>query len=203
MKKSRKKIFKFALIALIVSVLGITIVYAAMSKNIISIYPKQKDWNIHFANLSKAKINGSAYIVRHPRLTCTHIGDFAVSLSKPGDSITYEFDIVNEGSIDAKIGFYTGDTYLCLPRKHDTNCDWDGDGFNSKEDLHKINENITYRLYYKDTKSKIRVGDILKKKSSKRVVLVLSYNEESNELPVGKIQLNNLDKLIEYIQLYK
>ena len=138
--------------------------------------------------------------MENPKLTATHIGDYRVLLTKPGDSVTYEFDIVNDGYFDAIINYYTKNNNLCYPDYRYAHCDWNGNGYDDVEDLKTINSNITYTLKYLSNNKNVDIGDELKGKSKKRVVLKLTYNKDSNEMPKTKIILNGLDKIINYAQ---
>ena len=247
-----KTIKVLSLVALIISVLGLSIAFMAMSTNIISIKipPKIndiidadtglpddtadsdgssskskgnkdnkqddnkstnndstkhgqttsiKDWNIYFANLSKPIITGDAKVKKAPKLTATHIGNFEVNLRKPGDSVAYEFDIVNAGTLNAVISYYNDDASICT-FDSDVHCDWNGNNKNDSEDLEKINENIKYTLKYANNNSSIRQGDRLLSRTKRHVILKIEYDIDATELPEGRIYLDNLDKIINYVQ---
>ncbi len=99
-----------AIVALTVSVICTSIVYAMMS-TMLSINGESKieagAWEVKFSNLSKPTINGSASIDESPVLSDTSISGFDLSFSRPGDSVTYTFDVVNNGTMNAKIGTFT------------------------------------------------------------------------------------------------
>lgn len=113
MKENKQKNIKImAFIALIVSVLSLAIAYTAMSKtakiNKNSTITDSR-WNVHFDNL-ESKTYGSAKIIKYPALKYdkTYIGDFSISLTKPGDSVLFTYDVINSGSLKAK---YEKNTY--------------------------------------------------------------------------------------------
>lgn len=102
-----------ALAVLGVILLGMTIAYAALQTNLnISGTAETTaiEWDIHFDKFAKGTVVGSATGPTAEELgskvTSTSISDLAISLPKPGDSITYTFDIVNAGTIDAKLNSY-------------------------------------------------------------------------------------------------
>lgn len=158
-----------------------------------------KNWNIYFANLSKPIITGDAKVKKAPKLTATHIGNFEVNLTKPGDSVAYEFDIVNAGTLNAVISYYNKDASICT-FDNDVHCDWNGNNKNDPEDLEKINENIKYALKYANNNSSVSVGDRLLSRTKRHVILKIEYDIDATELPEGKIYLDNLDKVINYVQ---
>ncbi len=105
MEKSRKmKII--SLIVLVVMVLGLTVAFAALSQTLTingSATVNTASWDIHFENLTLSEKTGTAEVSGTPSLTGTVISGIDVSLNKPGDKIVYEFDLVNNGSIEAKL----------------------------------------------------------------------------------------------------
>ncbi len=105
MEKERK-IKTLSLVALIVAVLGLTVAFATLSKTLTINGTASVDaaqWDIHFENLSEPKITGAAEVLEAPTLTNDSFMGLNVKLTKPGDSVTYTFDIVNKGTIAAKI----------------------------------------------------------------------------------------------------
>lgn len=98
-----KSVRVIAMIGICVLVLGLAIGYSALSTNLnitTKTTLKGSTWSIKFANISEANITGSATEVTAPVLTATSI-DLDISLLKPGDTISYTFDVVNDGTIDA------------------------------------------------------------------------------------------------------
>lgn len=59
-------------------------------------------WNIHFTNMIQKSIVGEAKAINKPDYTSTK-ATFSVSLTSPGDSITYELTVKNSGSLDAVV----------------------------------------------------------------------------------------------------
>ena len=113
MNSNKKNI---ALAVLGVILLGMTIAYAALQTNLSiggSVNVPAVSWNVHFANFEKGTVTGSATgpsaseLTSGGHLTATSISNLNISLPRPGDSITYTWDIVNEGSIEAKLNSYS------------------------------------------------------------------------------------------------
>ena len=105
MEKTRK-VKIISLCALLVAVLGLTVAFAALSQTLTingSAAVNTASWDIHFENLTLSEKTGTAEVSGTPQLTGTVISGIDVSLNKPGDKIVYEFDLVNNGSIEAKL----------------------------------------------------------------------------------------------------
>lgn len=58
-------------------------------------------WSIYFSNLSTPTITGDVEITR-ANLSTTMF-DLKATLTKPGDSVSFTFDVVNGGILDAKL----------------------------------------------------------------------------------------------------
>ena len=105
-KERRLKVL--SLVALIVAVLGLTIAFAALSQTL-TINGRasmgSSQWDVHFENLSNANITGDATEVSKPQITDGGItvNNMNVSLVKPKDKVEYTVEIVNDGSITAKV----------------------------------------------------------------------------------------------------
>ena len=104
MEKTRK-VKIISLIVLVVMILCLTVAFAALSQTLTingSAAVNTASWDIHFENLTLSEKTGTAEVSGTPQLTGTAISGIDVSLNKPGDKIVYEFDLVNNGSIEAK-----------------------------------------------------------------------------------------------------
>ena len=210
MEKERR-IKTLSLVALIVAVLGLTVAFAALSQTLTingTASINSATWDVHFANLSEASTTGDASVSTPPTLNATSISDFEAVLTKPGDSITYEFDIVNGGTIDATISNFTEDVGFCTSligsQVNDDNdasyCDLDDSNDVTESDISIANNNFTYTLTYKDGGEKVKRGDTLGKGETKRVVLKLEFNADSDWLPTHDLKFPDLEKAIEYTQ---
>ena len=104
MEKERK-IKVLSLVALIVAVLGLTVAFASLSQMLTINGTANVDaasWDIHFENLTSDTID-DAMVNAEPTLSATKITGIDVTLTKPNDGATFLVDIVNGGTIDAKI----------------------------------------------------------------------------------------------------
>ena len=92
-----------------------TVAYAALTTNLkiagtAEVNPVR--WDIHFADWSEPSITGTASQDTAAEQTAldapvTKIAGLKVILNKPGDSITYNFKIVNDGTINATRATYS------------------------------------------------------------------------------------------------
>ena len=78
--------------------------YAAFSSklNILGISTIDSDWNVKIINVTVKNVFGNADKAIEPVYSSTS-ATFKTNLEKPGDSMTYEVTIANEGDIDAKV----------------------------------------------------------------------------------------------------
>lgn len=106
--EKQRKIKILALIAMAAAVLGLTVAFAFISTTLKingSATFTGAAWDIHFDNLSEAKITGDAKEVTRPQITDggITINNLNVSLLKPMDKIVYTVDVVNSGKMTAEI----------------------------------------------------------------------------------------------------
>ncbi len=189
MEKERK-IKVLSLVALIVAVLGLTVAFAALSQTLTingSASVDAATWDIHFANLSEPVIEGAATTTK-PSLSGTSITGYTATVTKPGDSVIYEFDIVNAGTVDALISSVDmpQKILLCMNNKLDESCnnfDFNNDNYINSTDLGVYVEMIKYGLYYSDTGKLVKKNDVLNAGETKRVKLVVEYNYNAEKLP--------------------
>ncbi len=194
MEKERKT-KTLATVALIVAVLGLTVAFAAMSTTLTingTAEVNTASWDIHFENLASAVTTGDASETQAPTIQVgadskpnTKIGDFEVQLTKPGDSVTYTFDVKNTGTIDATLGTLTIGTPVCTSN---TSVD---------EDETIVCDNLTYELTYTDG-GKVNQGDALNRGETKNLTLKLSF--DGDQLPSDDVSISGLDVTMIYNQ---
>ena len=100
-KKRSRTILLFSLIGVMICM---AIGYAAFSANlnITGTSTITSDWDVKITNITSGSIVGKARDIETPQHTET-TANFKAGLSAPGDSITYDIKIQNEGNIDATI----------------------------------------------------------------------------------------------------
>ena len=192
MKENKKTLYSFVALALVLSVIGISVGFAAMSTQLdlngtASVVPAT--WKIKFNNLSSPAITGGATVVTAPTITSdTHIGNYEVQLSKPGDQVVYTFDIQNTGSIDAELSTYTFATPTIT-----------GTGTSAAADETTVRSNLVYSLTYADG-SAINVNDVLNAGDTVSLKLTVGYNATATALPVNTVTITGMDVTFVYGQ---
>ena len=193
MKDNRKVLYGLVALALVLSVVGISIGFASMSQDLTisgSAEVVPATWKIKFANLSSPTIAGDATVDTAPTITGdTHIGNYAVTLTKPGDSVTYTFDVVNQGTIDAEL--------TALVKAVPT---FTASGSNNgANDTTTVQSNLVYTLTYDDD-SAISVNDELDANDSVTLKLVVGYNTNATALPEDSVSITGMDITLTYGQ---
>lgn len=188
----KKRQIKFlALGAIVVAVAGMSFSFASMSTQLdIKGFATMgsADWDVHFENLSNVKLVGQALEITHPTITnkSTTISAFDVKLQSPQDSISYTFEIVNAGGMNAKV------TTLNIA---DPVCETDSK--TESEDTSLVCQNLEYTLTYTNG-NPVKVGDVLTKNTKEHVELKLLYKGDT--LPVEEVRITNLGITMLYSQ---
>jgi hypothetical protein len=187
----RRKTKIVAIIVLLISIICTTVAFAVMSTTLTingTGLMDPENWEVKFANLSSS-ITGAASITTAATIqNDTTIGDFVIKLTKPGDSATYTFDVVNDGSIDAKLITLTKGT----PSVTGTA------GASKTSDETIVSGNLTYSLTYTTGGAAVAQDDTLDAGETKNMTLTLSYN--GNTLPVDDVAIGNLGITLVYEQ---
>ena len=213
MEKERK-IKSLILIVLMVAVLGLGIAFAALSSSLTingSAKAQAGSWNIHFAKTldMPTQTTGDASFTE-PTLSDTSILGFKAIVTKPGDSVTYYFDIVNSGTVDALVDDYvfesgyqdcSGSSVSDQPE-----CkiyDFNSDGHVNVSDFSVIKASIKYGLYYTDNNKEIKSGDTISAGETKHAKLVVEYFSTSEYLLPDGMQITSIKNTpitINYVQ---
>lgn len=178
--KSDKKIKILSIIALILSVIAVTIAYAAMSKNSDLIKCCCDTIDVHFENLSEGITKGDAKVLRRPTIEYKGvlIKNMDVSLRVPNDEVVYKVDIVNANDFDTRI------SYIINPNLTE-----------------KQRQLFNFKVVYTKDKKQVKVGDTLKKNARKNVTIIISYKDIENENLLPRLPLNtNFSYSITYVR---
>lgn len=194
MEKERKtKII--AIIAICIAIVGLTVGFAAFSSTLTingTGTVKSSSWQVRFENLSAVTKAGTATEVTAPTINTndTNIGDYDVTLTTPGDSISYTFDVANNGTFDAEVTSITIPTPTCT-----------GNGANAVTDAQNVCSNLSYTLTYADGSS-IAVADSIAAGEKKAMKLTLTYSKDITavQLPSDDVAISNLGITILYSQ---
>lgn len=146
------------------------------------------NWDVHFENLQNADITGTAVELNKPYIVdkSTSIININVKLQQTTDTVSYLFNVVNGGGIDAEISSYQINDPICV-----------GTGENATQDAKMVCENVKYEITYADG-TKINIGDTLKTKEQKTLKLKLSF--KGDELPLNEVNISNLSIVLSYSQ---
>ncbi len=196
MQRGKNKNYKIVLIvALIVAAVAITIGYASFSETLTitgDATVNHSAWIIKFKNLSDASLTGTAEEIAHPEVSTdgTTLSSYNVKFTTPGDTVTYTFDVANEGTFNAKLSTINIPTPICT-----------GNGDNAANDAANVCNHLTYTLTYSDD-TEIKEGDLLPKETSKNLKLTLTYKDDitASELPNNDVAVSNLSITMYYEQ---
>mgnify|MGYP006992172346 CR=1 FL=1 len=112
-----RKTLYMVLSIVMVSVLTLTVVYAALSTTLQingQAEVSSANWDIHLDNVV---LNNSSATTTAPTITDPKTATFSTTLTKPGDFYEFTIDVVNDGSIDAMIDSVTKTPELSANQK--------------------------------------------------------------------------------------
>lgn len=185
MEQERKLKF-ITVAALSLAVIGLAIGFAAFNANLTitssTATVNSSSWEVIFENLGTAALIGAADEVDGQGPTIngenTTITAFQVTLTNPGDSITYTVDVANNGTFNAEVSAINIPTPTC-----------EGTGANAVTDAENVCGNLTYTLTY-DNDSAIQLSDALASEATVSLKLTLLYTVEEgseDELPLEPV----------------
>ena len=183
----------FGLLALVVSLVAVSLAYAGFSQTLningtASI--KTVNWDVHLANVANKSLNGTASWGTQPAVAnATTIGNYTVNFSSPGDSASFEFDVVDAGNFNAKMTGLTVGTPTCTTTDTNFNCA----------------NMITYKLTKKGSSTALTAPDnsvLNANGGTQTFVLTLTYNTTNNEgdLPTADVSISGLGVQFTYTQ---
>ncbi len=166
-KQRREK--ALVVVVLLVVIAGLTVAFAALSTTLNingTAYLDAAKWGIRFENLSIPTKIGSATITGTAKIEETNsasITGMNVSLSTPGDKVTYTVDLVNKGTINAKIDKIEKTALTEEQQKY-----------------------LTFKVTDKDGKE-VSEGDILQKGETKKLIITIEFIKDltKEDLPTS------------------
>lgn len=191
-----------AAIALVISVVGTTVAFAAYNASLTikgSGTAKATRWSIIFKNLGNAQtgndggVTSTAREVTAPSIVGdTSIETYSVELKTPGDYVTYNFKIKNAGDFPAKI-----DSGFAMPTP---SCTKGASGVDA--DATNVCGNLTYTLKYVTGGANVAVNDTFAAGEEKEVQLKIYYskNVTTAQLPTDDVAIGNLNITIPFVQ---
>lgn len=180
-----------AVIALVLAVVGLSIGFAALQTRLeingTAEVTGGKTWDVKFVDSSlKVDKVGSAQST-DPTVSATTIKDYKVTLAKPGDKVSYYFQVTNAGSFDAKIDSITIGTPTCSTAAF---C-----------------SNLKYTFAYTTASGGAAgtapaAGDTLAVNETKWLVLSVEYlvSADSSTLPSTTVTVSGLSATMNYVQ---
>lgn len=195
MKEGKRVLQTITVLSLLVAVLGITVGFAAMSRTLTingSATVEPANWSVHFTNLRPVALTNDATETSTPTLSevDTHMGNYAVSLTKPGDKAVYYVDVVNDGDIDAALTSVT----IATPTITGTSTT------NKAADETIVQNNLLYSVTYSDG-SAITVGDELAAETGTATLkITIEYDPTATAIPSDDVNITGMDVTLIYGQ---
>ena len=206
---------KISLITLlIVSCVALSIGYSALSTTLKINGVANVDgmsFKIEFQNLSEASLTGNAVKITDPVISedKTELKSYNVNFLDPGDSISYTFQIANNGTINAKLSEILKDTI---------SCEGYGNGEQATIDANNVCANLEYTLKYANEEkhyddnnlnvsisNDIEVNDVLNAGDVKDMILTLKYKSPVDgatiEEPEDDVSISGLGISLTYSQV--
>ena len=157
------------IVVLLIVFMGLTIAFAALSTTLNingTAYLDAAKWEIRFENLSSPTKIGSATTTGTAKIEETkaaEITDMNVNLMAPGDKVTYTVDLVNKGTINAKI-----------------------DNIEKTVLTSKQQRYLTFKVTDKNG-YEIKQGDILEKGETKKITITIEFIKDltKEDLPTS------------------
>ena len=167
MEKERTK--ALVIVVMLIVVAGLTVAFASLS-SVLNIkgtaYLDAAKWGIKFKNLSEPVSVGTATTKGTAKIEETKAAEITginVSLSTPGDKVVYTVDLVNEGTINAKI-----------------------DNIEKTLLTEEQQKYLTFKVTDKDY-NEIKEGDILSSGETKKLIITIEFIKDltKEDLPTN------------------
>lgn len=173
-----RKVLYIVLGIVMISVLTLTVVYAALSTTLNingNTQVMAASWDVYLDNV---QLNSSSVSTTAPEITNKTTATFSTTLTKPGDFYEFTIDVVNNGTIDAMIASITKTPELTDDQK----------------------KYLNYIIEYQNGES-ITTKQLVSKKSFVRLKVKVEYRKDitSSDLPTSKETLN-LSFKVNYVQ---
>lgn len=182
-KNDKKKGKSYWLIFLLCVVLGslmfVTVSYTVGSTvlKIVGFNTTQVvSWDIRINNISTSTVGRAKF--KEGEVSNTMIKDYSVNFSVPGDTFTMTFDIVNKGTLNARLDHFSMGKLNCT--------------YNDGRDASDYCKNIYYVVEYANGNN-IQVGDTLDAGQNRKVKVTLKYYEDALPLWNDIVNIEDLD----------
>lgn len=175
MKRHRKNKYLYLIIVFVLfTCIGIGYAVLSSSLSITGTVPVSANtWDIHFENV---RINsGSVSTYSTPTITGSTSLSTAVTLTYPGDQYEFYVDVVNSGSIDARLDSFSKTSLSTAQQKY-----------------------LSYDVYYAYNEP-IKQFDLLKAGSKETLRIVIKYNSDTSLAPTATQNIG-LSLSLNYVQ---
>lgn len=180
-----------AVIALVIAVVGLSIGFAALQTQLTVNGTAEvtggTKWDVKFVTSSLNKVETGSATGTNPTVAATSVNGFKATLLKPGDKVTYYFQVTNAGSFDAKLDSITIGTPTCSTAAF---C-----------------SNLKYTFAYTTASGGVAgtapaAGDTLAANETKWLVLSVEYlaSADSSTLPSTTVTVSGLSATMNYVQ---
>lgn len=188
-KNSKKDILLILLLLFMIFILSIVTVTYTFNSKIIDIVGftgvyRETSWKVDFDNISLDR-EGSIY-VEDISASNTSIKNFDITFIRPGDAFTIRLDVVNNGTLDAKLETFKISNIVCTYNNGSSADDY-------------CDKHISYSIKYKDGSS-IKKDDVLKAGETKTVIFKMSYADNAPVLYDEVISIDDMSMSFVYVQ---
>ena len=182
-KEMKRQVQVIAVLMLCLVIICLTIAYALMSDKLsVTDNSKKELWDIHISDVSASIVGSTTY--KLPTINGTNLNEFEVNLTKPGDSVTFVFDIINDGNVNAVLSNINKSKYKCSNDKG--------------VELEEICNQLTYK-FTKENGEKIEEGTVLYADTKEKVRLTIEYPTSVESLSTSSIIVKDIDLELNYI----
>lgn len=188
-------------VTLLVSVLALSIAYAAYSATLLisgTVTAKKSSdaWNVHFESTDGSTtltptLGGNAKVTSSATLTETKISDFEITFYAPGDSISYDFEVKNTGSVDATLNKITLGSLSCSKAT--------GTQQGTETDANNLCGNLDMNIM-KSNGNNISVGDKIPAGGSETYKLTITWNESDTNIYENDIDISVGETTFNFVQ---
>lgn len=174
----RSQFHIIAILVFCIMVILLSIAYALMNDSIVvsnSSYMEATTWDVYFDKVSASTVGKADYSL--PAIEGTTLRDFSVSFQSFGDSVTFEFKVVNAGNTIAQLGSIVLNKPVCKS--------------SISSEANFVCSELSYKISYDDGKF-VREGDLLEANSFKTIKYTIEYPSTANRLPKAIVDISNL-----------
>ena len=204
-REKKRKLVITTLSVICIAVLSLTIAYAALSEMLTisgSGTVNSIDWDISIANSTdySNKTTGGASFTT-PTVNGTTIS-YSVNLTRPGDTVTLYFDVINNGDINGEISSIVNSTPTCTSST------------GNEQDESLICDNLEVSIKY-STGTAITAGDAINTESvtcyngktsgyyETTLIVTVKLKDSMTSIPSSSVNLTNMKHDIIYSQSNK